>query len=85
MHRHWGDMDYGGIQIFLYNEKNIFPNLTPWKMDVLSYEDALKNGKGIKLSSGKQKKLEALNAGKLEALKQCILENKMEIEQEMLI
>ena len=41
--------------------------------------------KGIKLCSKKQKKLEALNAGKLEVLKQCILENKMEIEQEMLI
>ena len=50
-----------------------------------SYKAALENGKGIKLSSGKQKKLEALNAGKLETLKQCILENKMEIEQEMLI
>ena len=82
---HWGDMDYGGIQIFLYNEKNIFPNLTPWKMDVLSYEDALKNGKGIKLNSEKKKKLDALNAGQLEALKQCILESEMEIEQEMLI
>ena len=82
---HWGDMDYGGIQIFLYNEKNIFPNLTPWRMDAPSYKAALENGKGIKLSSGKQKKLEALNAGKLETLKQCILENKMEIEQEMLI
>ena len=82
---HWGDMDYGGIQIFLYNEKNIFTDLIPWKMDAPSYKAALKNGKGIKLSSGKQKKLEALNAGKLEALKQCILENKMEIEQEMLI
>ena len=82
---HWGDMDYGGIQIFLYNEKNIFQNLIPWKMDTPSYKAALENGKGIKLSSGKQKKLEALNAGKLEALKQCILENKMEIEQEMLI
>ena len=32
---HWGDMDYGGIQIFLYNEKNIFPNLMPWKMELL--------------------------------------------------
>ena len=82
---HWGDMDYGGIQIFLYNEKNIFPNLIPWRMDAPSYKAALENGKGIKLSSGKQKKLEALNAGKLETLKQCILENKMEIEQEMLI
>lgn len=82
---HWGDMDYGGIQIFLYNEKNIFPNLIPWKMDVPSYKAALEKEKGIKLCSKKQKKLEALNAGKLEALKQCILENKMEIEQEMLI
>ena len=82
---HWGDMDYGGIQIFLYNEKNIFPNLIPWRMDAPSYKAALENGKGIKLSSGKQKKLETLNASKLEALKQCILENKMEIEQEMLI
>ena len=82
---HWGDMDYGGIQIFLYNENNIFPNLIPWKMDEPSYKEALENGKGIKLSSGKQKKLKALNAGKLKALKQCILENKMEIEQEMLI
>ena len=80
---HWGDMDYGGIQIFLYNDNNIIPNLMPWKMDAPSYKAALENGKGIKLSSGKQKKLEVLNAGKLEALKQCILENKMEIEQEM--
>ena len=82
---HWGDMDYGGIQIFLYNENNIFPNLIPWKMDEPSYKAALENGKGIKLSSGKQKKLEVLNAGKLEALKQCIQESEMEIEQEMLI
>jgi len=82
---HWGDMDYGGIQIFLYNEKNIFPNLIPWKMDVPAYKAALEKEKGIKLCSKKQKKLEALNAGKLEVLKQCILENKMEIEQEMLI
>ena len=82
---HWGDMDYGGIQIFLYNENNIFPILIPCKMDEPSYKAALENGKGIKLSSGKQKKLEVLNAGKLEALKQCILESEMEIEQEMLI
>ena len=46
-----GDMDYGGTQIFLYNENNIFPNLIPWKMDAPSYKAALENGKGIKLSS----------------------------------
>ena len=72
-------------RFFLYNEKNIFPNLILWKMDVPSYKEELENEKGIKLCSKKQKKLEALNAGKLEVLKQCILENKMEIEQEMLI
>ena len=53
-------------------------------MDVPTYKAALENEKGIKLCSKKQKKLEALNAGKLEVLKQCILENKMEIEQEMI-
>lgn len=62
---HWGDMDYGGIQIYIYNEKNIFPELIPWEMDVASYEEALKNGKGITLNSGKREKLEMLNAGKL--------------------
>ena len=55
---HWGDMDYGGIQIYIYNEKNIFPELIPWEMDVASYEEALKNGKGITLNSGKREKLE---------------------------
>ena len=53
--------------------------------EIITETAALENGKGIKLSSGKQKKLEVLNAGKLEALKQCILESEMEIEQEMLI
>lgn len=80
---HWGDMDYGGIQIFLYNEKNIFPELLSWKMDVDSYREALKKGNGIALSDAKRKKLEAMNAGKLEELKLCILENGVEIEQEM--
>ena len=36
------------------------------EMDVASYEEALKNGKGITLNSGKREKLEMLNAGKLE-------------------
>lgn len=82
---HWGDMDYGGIQIFLYNEKNIFPKLNPWRMDVASYQAALENGDGVTLSEIKRKKLEVLEAGKLEALKRRILENGREIEQEMLI
>ena len=80
---HWGDMDYGGIQIFLYNRKNIFPALMPWKMDASSYEAALEKGNGIALSEEKRKKLELLDAGCLETLKGCILEHGLEIEQEM--
>lgn len=75
--------NYYGIQIFLYNEKNIFPELLPWKMDVDSYREALKKGNGIALSDAKRKKLEAVDAGILEELKLCILENGVEIEQEM--
>ena len=63
---HWEIWITVGYRLFLYNEKNIFPNLIPWKMDVPSYKAALENEKGIKLCSKKQKKLEALNAGKLE-------------------
>ena len=46
---HWGELDNGGIQIFLYNEKNIFPNLIPWRMDAPSYKAALEKEIGIKL------------------------------------
>ena len=27
---HWGDMDYGGIRIFLFNKEKIFPKLKPY-------------------------------------------------------
>ena len=80
---HWGDLDYGGIQIFLYNEKNIFPDLIPWRMDADSYKLALNKGNGIALTDKKREKLEALDAGKLESLKVCLLENGVEIEQEI--
>lgn len=35
---HSGDLDYGGIKIFQYIKKNIFPNLKPYHMDVETYE-----------------------------------------------
>jgi len=31
---HSGDMDYGGVRIFQYIKKNIFPELVPYRMDV---------------------------------------------------
>ena len=35
---HSGDLDYGGIKIFQYIRKTIFPELEPLQMDVHTYE-----------------------------------------------
>lgn len=82
---HWGDMDLGGIRIFLYNQRNLFPELRPYRMDAAEYEKAITAGAGIVLEKGKREKLEKIKAGTLEDLKNCILEKGMEIEQESLL
>lgn len=82
---HWGDMDYGGIRIFQFNQEKIFPELKPCRMDRENYYAAVKAGAGISIDSSKKEKLEKMDAGDLEELKQCILENEMEIEQEVLL
>ena len=46
---HWGDMDYGGIRIFKFLQKNLFPKLKPWKMDVTDYKMALQMVSSISL------------------------------------
>ena len=81
----WGDMDMGGIRIFRFNKKNIFPKLKPYKMDREAFQEALERGAGIPLEEKKKEKLEKLNAGELEELKKCILEKGVEIEQEILL
>ncbi len=35
---HSGDMDYGGVRIFEYIKKNIFPELLPYRMDVDTFK-----------------------------------------------
>ena len=80
---HWGDMDYGGISIFQFIKKNVFPELKPYKMDRTAFEEALKDGAGIVLEHKTRKKLEAKDAGLLEELKQVILETGKTIEQEL--
>ena len=82
---HWGDMDYGGIRIFLFLQKRLFPDVQPWKMDPEHYKWALERGAGIPLEAGKREKLEKLDAGMLTPLKEQILEHGQEIEQELLL
>ena len=82
---HWGDMDYGGIRIFLFLQKRLFPDVQPWKMDPEHYKWALETGAGSPLEAGKREKLEKLDAGMLTSLKEQILEHGQEIEQELLL
>ena len=82
---HWGDMDYGGIRIFKFLQKNLFPKLKPWKMDVTDYKMALQLGASISLEADKRERFEQMDAGVLTPLKEAILKNGKEIEQELLL
>lgn len=82
---HWGDMDLGGIRIFFYNQRKLFPELKPYRMDRDAYENAIAAGAGIPLAKEKREKLERMEAGSLNGLKSCILEKGLEIEQESLL
>lgn len=82
---HWSDMDYGGIRIFQYLKKNLFPKLHPLGMDREAYEALLNRKNGIPLEDGKREKLKKMDAGELEELKQCILEHGVEFEQENML
>lgn len=82
---HWGDMDYGGIRIFQFNKKNVFPKITAYRMDRKSYVRAISAGAGVPIEEEKRKKLENMDAGEMEELKRCILQYGLEIEQELLI
>lgn len=82
---HWGDMDLGGIRIFLFNKEKIFPKLKPYKMNRESFCQAVEKNAGIVLEEQKRKRFEEMDAGEVEELKKCILEYGVEIEQEMLL
>ena len=82
---HWGDMDYGGIRIFKFLQKNLFPKLKPWKMDVTDYKMALQMGASISLETDKRERFEQMDAGVLTPLKEAIPKNGKEIEQELLL
>lgn len=82
---HWGDMDFGGIRIFLFLKSQLFPALRPYRMDKSEFMAAVDRGAGIPLPEEKREKLKMMDAGCLEELKQCILESGFEIEQEILL
>lgn len=43
-YEHSGDMDFGGISIYRYLREQVFPELTPYRMDVAAYEECAAKG-----------------------------------------
>ena len=79
---HSGDLDYGGIKIFLYIQKNIFPELQPLMMDVRTYEQYRDYAEKIEDTTlEKLKKLQIENPV-LRQLAEKLLKEKKGIEQE---
>lgn len=82
---HWGDMDFGGINIFLYMREHIFPEIQPYKMGTDDFYRAIEQGAGIPLKESTREKLLRKDADILEPLKQAILKTDRTIEQEYLL
>ena len=55
---HWGDMDFGGISIFMFIKDRIFEKLMPYRMGVADFEEALKKDAGIPLKASTREKLQ---------------------------
>ena len=59
-YQHCGDLDFGGICIYCYLREKVFPNLTPYRMDITTYEACL--------AAGMTEAIEEEMAGKLQKL-----------------
>ena len=77
---HTGDMDYGGVKIFEYIQKQIFPELQPMLMDVETYEKYEEYARAIPKET--LAKLKKTNVPALNELIEKMLETGKGIEQE---
>ena len=73
-------MDYGGIRIFQYIRKQIFPKLQPYQMSVEQYEKYKANA--IDIEESALEKLRDLKEPLLQELIDVICREKKVIEQE---
>ncbi|CDB61832.1 putative uncharacterized protein [Clostridium clostridioforme CAG:132] len=77
---HTGDLDYGGVKIFQYIKKRIFPNLQPYLMDTQTHEQYKAYSEPIETS--KLEKLQRTTEPLLQPLIDKICAEKQVIEQE---
>lgn len=81
---HTGDLDLGGIQIFRFIKKNVFPKLEPLNMNAAIYKQYVQYGEKpeIKDQNDYWMKLERERSEPFQELVDVILEKKLVIEQE---
>ena len=81
---HSGDLDYGGIRIFEYIRKRIFPEVKPLNMDASLFEKYKEYTE--KIEDGTKAKLAGMEvSGEMSALAEKILESGRVLEQECLL
>lgn len=81
---HSGDLDYGGIRIFEYIRKRIFPEVQPLYMDVRVFEKYIKYTEEMEESA--KKKLAGMEVSdRIAALAEKIVESGRILEQESLL
>lgn len=77
---HSGDLDYGGIKIYEYIKKRIFPELRPYLMDEETYDRYLEYGEEAPESV--LKKIKTVELPEFQGVIDRILETGLMIEQE---
>ncbi|COH67119.1 Uncharacterized protein conserved in bacteria [Streptococcus pneumoniae] len=84
---HYGDLDYGGIQIFEYIKRAFFKELEPYMMDVSTYRQYVKYG--MEFSEGYEGKLMKMLENEryslwYELIKEMLKEGRR-VEQEVIV
>lgn len=79
---HSGDLDYGGIRIFLCEKKQVFPKLKPLQMDETTHGEFEQMGYPMKPETVKLLRNMEVEGKTLKALREKLLETSVGIEQE---
>jgi hypothetical protein len=78
---HSGDLDYGGVRIFQYIRKRIFPEIQTYRMDLETFEQYISYGEPIE--PGPLEKLKRFEEPMLQAVINRMIETRLVIEQEV--
>ncbi len=82
-YEHSGDLDFGGISIYRYMRKYVFPDLQPHRMDLATYEEALCQTMAEAIPEEMAEKIAGLSEDpQLGVLAARLAEDRLVVEQE---